>query len=89
MKDKKKLTNYEVEKLLYKAAGYDEFVHYLMSELDAIEYLEEQESSALTYISLESKKSILKEVKDTYCYFKKNGKLPENKILDLKLDSEF
>lgn len=89
MKDKKNLTNYEVEKLLYKAAGYDEFVHYLMNELDTIEYFEERETSALNYISLESKKSILKEVKDVYCYFKKNGKLPENKILDLKIDSEF
>lgn len=89
MKDKKNLTNYEIEKLLYKAAGYDEFLHYLMNELDAIEYLEEHESSALTYISLESKRSILKEVKDVYCYFKKHGKLPENKILDLKINSEF
>lgn len=83
------LTNYDIESLLYKAAGFDEFVHWLMNELDATEDMKSREKSELNFIELNGEIRALKKVKDVYCYFKKNGKLPDNTVTELKIDSEF
>lgn len=82
---KKMMSDYELEKLLYKAAGLDEFVHWLMNEIDLAETEKyDKDISVCKYIETTSELTTLKRVKDVYTYFKKYGKLPEMEILKLK-----
>lgn len=89
MKKGNELTDYDVEKLLYKAAGLDEFAHYLINEIDNLEEMKNNEAlSALNYLEIVTEINELKRVRDVYCSYKRNGKLPKEIEEQLKAAAE-
>lgn len=74
-------TNYDIERLLLRAAGLDDFSLYLMHQIDALEDKKNSEEiSSLDYISIYSQLEALKKVQKEYSYYKRNEKLsPEAK----------
>lgn len=86
----KNMTNYDVERLLYKAAGYDDFMLYLMHELDRLE-AEKASATFLTleYIEITAKIETLKEMKAAYQAVKRTGKLPDAIEKRIELEDEY